>query len=212
MGLKQRQSTGKNFLKIFDGKIVKESKQPFESDLPIKERENKNGDKVYYVEYDMLGGKLSNADIRRVESLDTDILELHVDDFPDSYVLSIGVETRFGRSFLTRMLNLDLNKEMEIAPYSFKDKEGKQVSGLVIYQDGEKVMPVYTKEEPNGMPDAKKIRKGKDDKWDFTDQTNFLYDEFDKFKTKFPKSTAAAAPAATAVEISEEEEFDDLPF
>lgn len=212
MALKTRKSAGgKTFLKIFGGKIVQENSKPFDTEMELKERENKNGAKVYYIEYDSVAGMLTHADIRHVEQLGADVLELTISDRPESYVLSMGVDTRFAKSFMTRMLNLDLAKPVEIAPYSFEDKEGKKVSGLVLYQDEQKVQPLYTRETPNGMPDAKQVRKGKEIKWDFTDQTNFLYDEFEKFKAMFPEQEESYSPAA-ALAVEDDEEIDDLPF
>lgn len=210
---KRTKSSNSTFLKIFGGKIVQESSKPFETEETLKERENKNGTKVYYVEYDSVSGNIRSADIKHIESLAIDIIELEIVDVVERYVLSIPVDSRFGKSFMMRMMNIDLDKPVEIVPYSFTDKEDKKVSGLNIFQDGEKLAPVYTRDNPNGLPDAKQVRKGKETKWDFTDQMNFLYDEFDKFKEAIP--VVAESPKATAaVEDfdTESEDFDDLPF
>lgn len=210
MSLNTRKSSGGTYLKIYGGKIVRESSKPFESDDPVKERENKNGNKVYYTEYDSVSGKLLGAVIESVESLGLEVIHLSLQDGPEYYTLSIPADGRFGKSFMMRAPNLDLSKEVEIVPYSFSDKDGKKVAGLNVFQSGSKVMPAYTKENPNGLPDARQVRKGKEIKWDFTDQTNFLYDEFEKFSASFPKKTEQEPVKVNTA--AEEDDFDDLPF
>lgn len=211
---KRAASSGKTFLKIFGGKIVQESSKKFATNEELKERENKNKSTVYYVEYDSLTGLIVGADIRDVEALGADFLELEIVDVVERYKLSMPINSRFAQTFMQRMLALDLSKPVEIVPYSFESKEGKKISGLNLFQDGEKVAPLYTKENPNGMPEAKQIRKGKEMTWDFTEQLNFLYDEFEKFKKGLPEVVPEQAVAKTnTFEIADDDDaFDDLPF
>jgi hypothetical protein len=43
-----------------------------------------------------------------------------------------------------------------------------------LYQDGNKIAPYYTKEDPNGLPQMQKIKvKGKE-QWDDSDMMAFL--------------------------------------
>jgi len=212
---KRTASSGKTFLKIFGGKIVQESSKKFTTDEELKERENKSGNVVYYVEYDSLSGLIVGATIRNVEALNADFLELDIVDVVEQYRLSIPIDSRFAQSFMYRMLNLDLSKPVEIVPYTFESKEGKKVSGLNLFQDGEKVAPLYTREVPNGLPEAKQVRKGREVKWDFTDQTNFLYDEFEKFKEMLPERApeVATSSKSNTFEVADDDDaFDDLPF
>jgi hypothetical protein len=212
MALKTR-NKGSNgtYLKIFGGKIVEERQENFTSDNEVKVRENKLGNKVYYVEYDSVSGKLVNAEMRHVEQINADVLELTIKDGIDNYLLSLNVDSRYGKSFMARMLGIDLDKPIEILPYDFENKEGKKISGLNIYQDGQKINSLYTKENPNGLPEAKQVRKGKEIKWDFTDQVNFYYDKFEEFAAKFPDKPATEAHEEVSV-FAEEIEDDELPF
>ena len=68
-------------------------------------------------------------------------------------------------------------------------------------------MPWYfTKENPNGMPDPVKIRKGGKDEWDFYDQVAFLKDYLlTKIKPKLSK-------APIHLDEVPSHEPDDLPF
>jgi hypothetical protein len=61
-------------------------------------------------------------------------------------------------------------------PWSMKDKTDatKIVTGITLYQDGNKIPPAYTKEDPNGLPQMVKIKvKGKE-QWDDSDMMGFL--------------------------------------
>jgi hypothetical protein len=57
-----------------------------------------------------------------------------------------------------------------------KDKNDptKTITGVTLYQDGNKIAPYYTKEDPNGLPQMQKIKvKGKE-QWDDSDMMAFL--------------------------------------
>jgi hypothetical protein len=61
-------------------------------------------------------------------------------------------------------------------PWAMKDKNDatKTITGVTLYQDGEKIAPAYTKENPNGLPQMTKIKvKGKE-QWDDSDMMQFL--------------------------------------
>lgn len=213
MALKTKSSSQGVYLKIFGGKIVRESSQPWETDEKLLSRETKEGKKVYYTQYDSISGKITRANIKTIEAFNIDMLELDLVDVVERYSLSFPADGRFGKSFMTRMLNIDLASEVEIVPYSFEDKEGKRVSGLNIFQNGKKLDPSYTREKPNGLPEAKQVRKGKETKWDFTDQLNFLYDQFDKFKDIIPKPLEPTEQKVVSfADDAADNEFDDLPF
>jgi len=213
MALKTRsKDSNGTYLKIFGGKIVQERTENFSSDNEVKVRENKLGKKVYYVEYDSVSGKLVHAEMRHIEDFGADVIELSIKDGIDNYQLSLNVNSRYGQSFMARMLAIDLDKPIEIIPYAFENKEGKKISGLNVHQNGQKINSLYTKDDPNGLPEAKQIRKGKELKWDFTDQTNFYYDKFEEFAAKFPeKSTDVHTEAVTTV-FEDDIEEDELPF
>lgn len=213
MGLKTRdKGSNGTYLKIFGGKIVQERSEMFTSDNEVLVRENKNGNKVYYVEYDSVSGKLTKAEMKHIEQISADVIELVLKDGIDTYKLTLNVDSRYGQSFMARMLAIDLDKEVEIIPYAFENKEGKKVSGLNVKQNGEKINSLYTKDAPNGLPEAKQVRKGKEIKWDFTDQTNFYYDRFEEFAAKFPDQPAEAIHAEAVGAFDEDISDDELPF
>ena len=61
-------------------------------------------------------------------------------------------------------------------PWAMKDKNDatKTITGITLYQDGNKIAPAYTKEDPNGLPQMTKIKvKGKE-QWDDSDMMLFL--------------------------------------
>jgi hypothetical protein len=72
--------------------------------------------------------------------------------------------------------NIDLSKEIRFMPWAMKDKNDptKTITGITMYQDGEKLAPYYTKEDPKGLPQMVKIKvKGKE-QWDDSDMMSYL--------------------------------------
>jgi len=60
-----------------------------------------------------------------------------------------------------------------------KNDPSRKITGITLYQnDGNgwvKVLPYYTKENPNGLPEMVKVKiKGKES-WDDTDMMDFLF-------------------------------------
>jgi hypothetical protein len=124
--------------------------------------------------------------------------------------LSMPWKGKFATSFFERMLAIDLEKEVEFKPFSF-NKDGKDITGLTISQDGEKIESVYkeTKQKKdgtwttkymNGYPERPSEQLSEDD-WNIyvASVSKFLQSEFD---TKF----LMALDEVTTRVISKEEE------
>ena len=50
--------------------------------------------------------------------------------------LSLGVSSPFAEDMMKKLPNVDLKKEVIIAPYAFEDERGKTKKGVTLYQDG----------------------------------------------------------------------------
>jgi len=184
MALGSSSNANKTYLTIFNGMIAQRIKEDLYNRLKdeanegfvVIERENKNGDKVFEKHYEYLEASLDSASV--VDSPYGQNIELSFNDVGDEYTLNIGLDSRYGKDFMNKFVNVDISSPMKIKPFSFENDEGKRFTGVTIYQNNEKVEKAFTRDNPNGMPEAvmKKV-KGKDT-WDFTDQENFLYEQF----------------------------------
>lgn len=84
-------------------------------------------------------------------------------------IISMSTASSFGEDFMKKLPNIDLKKEVKIAPYAF-EADGKSRKGVTVYQDGEKVESYYfdkdTKKTINGMPELEgDTSKFKSDDW-----------------------------------------------
>src|SRR5690606_9217281 len=83
---------------------------------------------------------------------------------------------RYANSILKCLPNIDLSKPVKLQPWSLIDKKDptKTVTGATIWQDNVKIEPYYTKENPNGLPQMRKVKFKGEERWDSTDMDEFL--------------------------------------
>lgn len=84
-------------------------------------------------------------------------------------IISMGTASSFGEDFMKKLPNIDLKKEVKLAPYAF-EAEGKNRKGVTVYQDNEKIESYYFDKEAkkaiNGMPEPEgDTSKFKSDDW-----------------------------------------------
>lgn len=170
-----------NYYSVSNGQIIRSYGGTKPENVETTERVNKNGNTVYEQLYDFIQGKIVDAKLNSHEEYGDSIILTLVSGSQKAN-LQIKFDSAYGRSFMYKLPNLKLENEVKIVPYSFVDKEtGKTRLGLTIYDPLEKVPNYYTKDEPNGMPQLKKVKfKGKDT-WDNTDQIAFLKERFAEF-------------------------------
>jgi len=159
------------YLSVADGNLVRQHKQATER---TTERITKTGKLVYEERFKDLTAKLVNIDTK-----ENDYGKQWQVTFTDegvTYIVSLPFSSRYASSFLKALPNADLSKELRFMPWAMKDKNDatKTITGITLYQDGEKIAPAYTKEDPNGLPQMTKIKvKGKE-QWDDSDMMLFL--------------------------------------
>jgi len=111
------------------------------------------------------------------------------DGVEEFVVISTGYDNSHAVMLLKRLENLDLSKDVLVRTGAGKDKEtGRDFSYTTFYQDGVKVAPAYTKEEPNGLPEFKKLVVNGQTVYDKTEMMAFLEGVALK---KFSKATEA---------------------
>jgi hypothetical protein len=171
MALSNLGGTNTTYLSVADGNLVRQHKQATER---TTERLTKTGKLVFEERFKDLTAKLENITTRTNEYGTQ--WQLHFTDGDASYIVSLPYSSRYSSSFLKALPNVDVSKELRFMPWAMKDKQDatKTITGVTLYQDGEKIAPAYTKENPNGLPQMVKIKvKGKE-QWDDSDMMQFL--------------------------------------
>lgn len=57
----------------------------------------------------------------------------------DQVVLSMKDDSQYTKSIIEKLLNVDLNKDITVAPYDFETKEGRKLTGVSLVQDNVKI-------------------------------------------------------------------------
>jgi len=171
MGL-TKHGDGGVFLSIADGKLVQQHKEP-RRDVTTT-RITKTGKTVHEEKFDYIEGKLFSLKTKENDYGKQYILG--VQDGDDKFYINISYSSRYATSFLKALPNIDASKPVKLMPWSMTDKNDatKKITGITMWQDGEKIAPFYTKEAPNGLPEMVQVKlKGKM-QWDSTDMDAFL--------------------------------------
>jgi hypothetical protein len=171
MALSQLGGVNTTYLSVADGNLVRQHKQATER---TTERLTKTGKLVFEERFKDLTAKLENITTRTNEYGTQ--WQLEFSDGDATYIVSLPYSSRYSSSFLKALPNVDVSKELRFMPWAMKDKQDatKTITGVTLYQDGEKIAPAYTKENPNGLPQMVKIKvKGKE-QWDDSDMMQFL--------------------------------------
>jgi len=92
----------------------------------------------------------------------------------EDVLVSIQTSSSFGEDLMKKLPSIDTQKQVRLVPYAFTNDKGKNVKGLTVYQDGEKVKSFFQEGEGNetkmlhGYPEIPKVAKGKtisSDEW-----------------------------------------------
>lgn len=178
MGLESNEGSG-TFVSIADGKIVQSFKENGEG---RKVKVNKSGNTRYVVEYDAISGVPVGLKLKKSDNPSfSDQYILTLLDGDDRFLVTFYKSSRVSAAILKAIPNVDLSQSVRVFPWKMQDSKDKtkEIQGVTLYQKGkgyekDKVPPAYTKEEPNGLPEMKKVKiKGKE-QWDSSDMDEFL--------------------------------------
>jgi hypothetical protein len=171
MALSNLGGVNTTYLSVADGNLVRQHKQ---ANAQTTERLTKTGKLVLEERFKDLTAKLDGIATR--ENDYGKQWQIKFQDQGDFYIVSLPYSSRYASSFLKVLPNIDLSKEIRFMPWAMKDKNDptKTITGITMYQDGEKLAPYYTKEDPKGLPQMVKIKvKGKE-QWDDSDMMSYL--------------------------------------
>lgn len=134
---------------------------------------DKEGNTIYELTYPGITAMIKKISFYEGEYGTSVQVDLEDDD-DNQFCLSLSCSSNYGERFMEVLPNIDLNKEVDITPYSFTPKgKDQKVRGLTVTQDDEKLESAFaTKEEGEDwevhikgypMPDPKK--KYNSEKW-----------------------------------------------
>ena len=114
-----------------------------------------------------------------------EVLMITLVDSEGEVLISLNADSNFGTDFMKKIPNVDLTKEVRLAPYSFEDGD-KKVRGITVEQEGEKIYSFFSAKDGdkvtsiNGFPepegDTSKYTKKKWRDYFGVDVYNFLRD------------------------------------
>ena len=185
-GTHERESESTRYYTVNDGKFVRRVKDP---NAKTKERileKGANAGKVVYEEqYSSIVGRLIEIkQDQSKEKINGAFLKNWVfvlDTTDDKGISKAVINTPFSSGYSSGILfclpNINLNDDVEIAPWKLHDKEkNKDIFGISVYQDGKKINRAFSKEQPGKLPPLEKVMFKGEEKWDDTKQINFLTD------------------------------------
>jgi hypothetical protein len=167
MGLNKGENAGTIYLSVANGRLVRQHKEATKETV---QRENKQGRIVHEEFFKDLTGRIT-----KIATKENDYgkqWQVIIVDGDDKYMVQMPYSGRYSSSFLKALPNVDPAEPVKFMPWEMDDKNraGKTVTGVTLYQnDGNgwvKIKSAFTKEEPNGLPEMKKVKvKGKET-WD----------------------------------------------
>lgn len=191
-----------NFYFIKDQKFRQNVENKTETSF---ESTTEDGKVFHYEEWTQLGGLLNHIFINDEESgakkYKTMCIQLTDAEEGCKENITMYFSNTEANSFLRRLPNIDLSKNIEIIIRKVRKEGSEFVNGrLDVYQDGNLVEMFYTKENP--LPEWGKLEKAdKSIVWDRTAQDKFLEDLVDK--TNLSISTIRKEAPVSAEEVSD---------
>jgi hypothetical protein len=211
-----QEDTGQSalYLSVKHHGIVEESKREREGFQPISIFVQRTGETItkFIKRYKSVEGFIKKIDYREseYEGVKFNSWKIHiVDDQGKLGILDLLLNSNPGTRFMKLAENLDFTKPVEFSAWH-DTKDDK--TAFVVKQNGHSVSQKYTRENPNGCPEP--VQRGRQGKWDFTDQEDFLYDRM--VNAVIPAVERAEAQRGVAQESPvdnwTEKEDDDAPF
>lgn len=189
------------YLSVANGKLVRQHKEPNANTV---QRTTKTEKIVHEEFFKDLTGVITDIS-KRTNDYGTQYTVTFVDG-DDVYKVQMPYSGRYSSSFIKALPNTDPKLEVRFMPWEMTDKNNaaKKVTGVTLYQCGEKIAPAFTKEDPNGLPEMKKIKvKGKE-QWDDSEMCEFL--------ERVAMEWIGIAKNISTIDAREEEAGDEPPF
>lgn len=174
MGLETREH--KVYLQVIaDGSIRKQVPEgtPGCVKREYEDRETKELKHKFEMSYSSISGMIGPITLNKGKFGDQIILP--ITDGDETYNLALSTSQNFGEDFMKKMPNINFDKPVRLAPFSFVADNGKTIRGIDVRQDwnpnepmgegnGNKIISYYydkdAKKNVNGYPDPDGDTKG----------------------------------------------------
>jgi hypothetical protein len=174
-----------------------------------QERVNKNGITVFEEFYKGWKGRITGIAVRDHKDYGK-FWNITLTDSDGDAILQMKYSSGYATAFLKTLPNIDLNSDVIITP-NMKIEGDKKKATVFITQHGVALKHYYNRDNPNGLPELKKIKvKGKET-WDDSDMAEFLENMVNTDIVPKMGVQASAVPADDEGN-SEPAGTDDLPF
>jgi hypothetical protein len=195
------------FLTISNGQICRRVSSKTKDS---KERVNKNGVTVHEEYYKGWKGRITAIAVREHKDYGK-FWNITLTDSDGDAILQMQYSSGYSAAFLKTLPNVDLNSDVIITP-NMKIEGDKKKATVFITQHGVPLKHYYTRDNPNGLPELKKIRvKGKDT-WDDSDMAEFLENMVNtEIIPRLSRGGSASADAAPDID-DVVENMEDAPF
>lgn len=194
------------YLNVADGKIVRRFQNATKDSKERVLAKGPNAGKVVHEEhYSFVEGKI--VDIQTKDSEYGKSWLVTIQDGEEKYILQMDYSGGYSSAFLKALPNVDLSSKVKLSPKMTIEGDKKKTT-LFVNQHGAACKHFYTKDQPNGLPQMKKIKvKGKD-QWDDSDMMQFFED---MVKNEILPQLNAAKYDVVA-ETVDAEDTEDAPF
>ena len=219
-GLKKEEGSNVKYLAMSNGQFVKRVKGPTPASKPRKLEKGPNeGNTIHEEHFGEFTGQLISIKVEKHEKFGASWafkFDVTIEE-PEFLILKLPYSSGYSNNILVRLPNIiDFKNDVTLRGYKFKpaDKD-KDIMGISISEwagdAAVKVLPFYTKEEPNGIPEMKKVKVKGVEVWDDSDRLEFLEEMVNTMIV--PKIGGAAMASGEEIAAAEfDENGDPLPF
>lgn len=156
-GFEKREGGTRDFVSIVSGKWAQRTTEDnTESVRRVIKKKDGSEKVVWELIYDTIAGFIQGIEVKEGTEFG-DQLNINMENEGHKFTATLSMASREAKSFLCVLPNINLDEKVVLLPFNFLSKtDDRQVIGLNIYQGGRekenKVLPYFSKEEPNGLP------------------------------------------------------------
>ena len=203
------ESTNKIYLTTFQGMMVR---RVAKGTPDAKMRINKMGDEVHELQFDTLSGYLDDIRLEEPPEKNPEYGKswaFVIEDGDEVFELKLGAKGREASAFLSRLPNMDFSQPVKVKTYFIEGDDKKWRGFLAIHQNGEKVEPYFSKDNPNGLPQLESTVVDGETVWDGSKQRAFFLRMVEE---KVLPKIRAERPLSEAATVSPVVVDDDIPM
>jgi len=201
MPLGSRQSNGL-YLKVVNSKIAQTVPEGTEGAVKRELQGGKRkGQPTWELMHDYVAGQIDGGEINSNEYGKT--IHLHLKDSDGSkFIFQIPWNSSMRDQFSKRIPNIDVSKPLEINVFPDQKTE-KPV--LLLKQESSNIPFAFTRENPNGLPEWKRVKKMGEETIDKSEYDEFLYNLTVEFFEQFDNGEKPTHQEVASDEYEEEE-------